>query len=73
MSNNLAEYGEAVRAQESGDTAGAANRLAKAFGAKEVTRAIATNVDRLTKPSPVLSDGLLRLMSNESRRRKVRV
>jgi hypothetical protein len=70
MGNPLTEYGEAVRANVKGDRGKAAEKLAQAFGAEKVTTPISTSLDALLEPPPMLADGLLRLMTNESAKRR---
>jgi hypothetical protein len=70
MGNPLTEYGEAIRANVKGDKEKAAEKLAQAVGADKVTTPIATSLDVLLEPPPMLADGLLRLMANESAKRR---
>lgn len=70
MGNPLTEYGEAIRANVKGDKEKAAEKLAQAVGADKVTTPISNSLDALLEPPPVLADGLLRLMANESAKRR---
>lgn len=65
----LKEYTEAVKEFQKGNRSEAARKLSRALGSETILPVVENSLERIIdNPSPVLSDGILRLMENESRK-----